>query len=406
MHDIIVVGARCAGASCAMLLARKGMKVLLVDRDAKGSDMPTSTHMLWHSGVKKLKDWSLLDRILDTGCKPMRNFQLDLGEFVLEGEAPAAGDVDIALAPKRYVLDNMLIEAAIEAGVEYRQECSVNDLVWENDRVVGVKYSWRGNSSGEERARFVVGADGSNSNIAKMVSAQTDNKHDQVQGTYFAYFEDLPLNDMEFISRPGRMFYSWASNDGQTMAGMCCRYEDFRKQNKDPEHYFYSELQEFSPAMYQRVRDAKRVSEWRFGSVRGFSRTPYGQGWALVGDAGLTVDPISAVGISLALRDAENLADAIYEGLSGQKPIEDSLQEFTVKRDSQSLPMLQFSQQMGMLEEPPEEVIEMFIGLNGNSEDTSAYFGVFAQTVPVTTFFDPDNIQRIIEKGRAAIAAT
>ncbi len=402
MYDAIIVGARCAGASTAMLLARKGLKVLLVDRDAKGSDMPISTHMIWHAGAKKLKDWGLLDRVNATGCTPMKRFVLDLGEISLTGPAPAAGDVDVAIAPKRKVLDDLLVDAAIEAGAEYRPECSVTDLIWENDQVVGIKTAGRNGEAGKESARIVIGADGSNSSIAKMVDAEVANAHPQAQGMYFAYFDDLPLNDMEFVSRPGRMFYSWATNDNQTLAGMCCRYEDFGVQRTDPEKNLHAELAEFSPEMGERVRAAKRATEWRFGATTGFSRKAYGPGWALVGDAGLTVDPISAAGMSHALRDAENLAVAVHQALGAETGGPEALAAFEAERDAQSLPMLHFSYEMGKLEDPPQEMIELFGALYGNQEDTEAYFGVFAQTVGVGEFFDPQNMQRIIEKAKTA----
>ena len=179
MYGAIVVGSRCAGASIAMLLARKGMKVLFVDRGAKGSDMPISTHMVWHAGVKKLKDWGLLERLAAMGCAPMKRFVLDLGEISLTGEAPSAGDVGMAFGPTRQVLDELLVDAAIESGVEYRPECSVTDLIWEDDQVKGIKYLGRNGDAGTEAAHIVIGADGSNSSIAKMVGAEVANAHPQ-----------------------------------------------------------------------------------------------------------------------------------------------------------------------------------------------------------------------------------
>lgn len=401
MYDAIVVGARCAGAASAMLIARAGKKVLMLDRDPAGSDMPMSTHMIWHSGVKKLADWGLLDKLMETGCTPMRTFDLDMGEFHLVGKARPAGDVDMALAPKREVLDKLLTDEAMAAGVEYRDCVTVTDIIKEDGRVVGVRYS-DADGEGEARAQIVIGADGRNSKIAKLVGAEESNAHPNAQGTYYAYFEGLPLKDMEFISRPGRMFYSWATNDGHTMAGMCCSYADFQQQNKDPETHFYRELEDFSPEMYARVRKAKRVCEWRSGSTRGFSRKPYGAGWALVGDAGLTVDPISATGISQAFKDADLLAAAVIAGLDGKRDMQEALNGYEVERDLVSLPMLGFSHDMGRLEEPPQEMIDLFVSMYGNQEAIEDYFGVFAQTVPVMEFFDPDNMARIMNEAKAA----
>ena len=358
--------------------------------------MPMSTHMIFHSGVKKICDWGLLDRVIETGCIPMRKFRLDLGEFALTGQAPPANGVDMALGPKRDVLDKLLVDAALEAGAEYRDEVSVSSLIWNNDRVCGIQYKGKNGEIREEAAWIVIGADGRNSSIAKLVGVEESNAHPRAQGTYFAYFDNFPLDDMEFISRPGRMFYSWATNDEQTMAGMCCKYKDFKEQNTDPEKYFYKELEEFSPEMYDRVRAASRATEWRSGSTRGFSRKPHGPGWALVGDASVTVDPISASGISLAFKDADDLAVAVHKVLSGQGNENEIMQAYEEKRDSVSLPMLGFSYEMGKLEDPPQEMIDLFVAMASNQEATDSYFGVFAQTVPVGAFFDPENIKKII----------
>ena len=137
-----------------MLLARRGHRILILDRNAFPSDRTASTHMVWHGGVAHLARWGLLDRLRDTGCPPMRKFNLDLGELVLTGHAPPAGEIADAYAPRRLVLDQLLLTAAREAGADARTRCSVRDLIVEDDRVAGVRFADEQGALHEERARL------------------------------------------------------------------------------------------------------------------------------------------------------------------------------------------------------------------------------------------------------------
>ncbi len=397
--DAIVVGARCAGSATAMLLARRGHRVLLLDRNEFPSDLKVSTHMVWHSGVASLKRWGLLDRLRATGCAPMKKFILDLGEFALTGFAPPAGDVDEAYAPRRYVLDALLLDAAQEAGAEFRPCCTVEGPVMDGARVSGVRYTDATGSAVTEPAAIVVGADGFNSVIARAVKPAVREEHPRLQGMIWAYFHDLPLDGMEFYSRPGRMIYAWYTNDSQTLAGICIRDEDYGRAAKDIEASMPAELQALAPAFAERVRAARRETKWLAGATPGVCRAPSGPGWALVGDAGLTMDPITAAGITNAFRDAELLSAAIDAGLSGREPLDQAVGRFEERRAPASLPLFAFSRDMAKLDPPPQAMIDLFTSLPGNQPDTDAYFGVFAQTVPVMQFFAPDNVARIVAAG-------
>jgi 2-polyprenyl-6-methoxyphenol hydroxylase-like FAD-dependent oxidoreductase len=398
MFDAIIVGARCAGASAAMLLARKGHKVLLLDRDSFPSDMPASTHMVWHAGAAQLKKWDLLDALAATGCPPMTDFHLDLGEFVLSGTAPPASEVAQSYAPRRYVLDGLLVDAAVRSGADLRRG-SVSGLLFEDDRVVGIRYSDQSGKSIEERGRLVVGADGTNSTVARSVNAPAYNEHAQLEGNIYAYFADFPLNGMEFYARPGRMIYAWSTNDGMTVAGICIRHDDYRALSGDPEGSFFGELAALAPKLSERARAARRATDWLKAATRNVCRKPTGPGWALVGDAGMTMDPITAAGISNTFRDAEMLADAVHDGLSGASSIDAALLPFEQRRNASSLPLYAFTTEMAKLDPPPQEIIDLFLALRDNPEDTRAYFGVFAQSVPVERFFAPENVTRIVTRG-------
>src|SRR4029077_15425644 len=116
MFDAIVVGARCAGSPTAMLLARKGYKVLLLDRGTFPSDMPFSNHYVHQTGSLRLKRWGLLERLAATHCPPIKNNHFDYGAFALTGAPVSADGVEDAYAPRRLRLDPVLVEAAAEAG--------------------------------------------------------------------------------------------------------------------------------------------------------------------------------------------------------------------------------------------------------------------------------------------------
>jgi 2-polyprenyl-6-methoxyphenol hydroxylase-like FAD-dependent oxidoreductase len=349
--------------------------------------------MVWHSGVEYLSRWGLLDRLVATGCPPMRNFNLDLGEFLITGRAPPADRVAESYAPRRIVLDNLLVTAAREAGAEVRTRCSVRELVRNGDRVVGVRFADEDGKIQEERALLVIGADGERSTVARLVDALSYEVRGRIGGTIWAYFSSLQIDDMEFYARPDRMVYAWRTNDDLTVAGICFPFADVREALSDRGTTMHAELDALAPGFGERVRAAERVSRWRTGCATSFCRTPVGAGWCLLGDAGLTMDPITAAGITNAFRDAELLADEVHEGLSGD--LHTSLATFEARRNALSLPLYTFTSQMAMLEPPTQEVIDLFVGLARSQDDADAYFGVFAQTVPVNEFFAPENIQRI-----------
>src|SRR5262249_46623572 len=127
-RDVIVIGARCAGSPTAMLLARKGHDVLMVDRATFPSDT-VSTHLIHPPGGAAMKRWGLLERLVATNCPPIHRYAFDMGPFVIEG-APGKGDNAVSYAPRRTVLDKLLVDAAAEAGVEVREGFSVEEILF------------------------------------------------------------------------------------------------------------------------------------------------------------------------------------------------------------------------------------------------------------------------------------
>src|SRR5437667_4168951 len=156
-YDAIIVGARCAGSPTAMLLARKGYRVLVVDRATFPSDT-VSTHVMHPLGVAALVRWGLLDRLVATGCPPIHTYTFDFGPFTLSG-APGTADAPVAYCPRRTVLDKLLVDAAVAAGADVREGFTVAEVTFDDGHVVGIKGHSKGGNAVEERAKIVIGAD-------------------------------------------------------------------------------------------------------------------------------------------------------------------------------------------------------------------------------------------------------
>ena len=186
-YDAIVVGARCAGSPTAMLLARKGYEVLVVDRATFPSDT-LSTHILHPPAVEAMQRWGLLDRLVATGCPPIDTYSFDFGPFTLSG-APGTEAAPLAYCPRRTVLDKLLVDAASEAGAEVREGFTVQEIVVEDDRVVGIRGHGKDGATVTERADVVVGADGRNSFVAKAVHPEQYNEKPPLLCAYYTLLE-------------------------------------------------------------------------------------------------------------------------------------------------------------------------------------------------------------------------
>lgn len=399
MYDAIVVGARCAGSPTAMLLAKKGYRVLLVDKSTFPSDMVMSTHLIHQPGIARLQRWGLLDRVRSSNCPPVARWDVDLGPFTLTGSPPPADRVAEGYSPRRTVLDKILVEAAVEAGAELREGFSIRDVVTDGKRVTGVRGSAKGGSTSAEKARIVIGADGMHSIVARRVRAPEYNAKPPLQGTYFTYWSGVPMRGLELYIREHRAIYGWLTNDGLALVGANWTARDFPRIRRDVERNYFTVLEFCAPGLAQRVRNGKREGRWIGGAIRNFFRRPYGPGWALVGDAGYTKDPCTAEGITDAFRDAEFLVDAIDDGLSGRRPLDESLTDYERRRNDVAMPVYEFTCQLAPFDPPPPEMLQLYNALRGNQAETDRFCGLIAQTASIPEFFAPENIQRIIGGG-------
>jgi flavin-dependent dehydrogenase len=402
MYDAIVVGARCAGSPTAMLLARKGYRVLLLDRAGFPSDT-LSTHYIHQPGVARLKRWGLLDKVVASNCPPARQLSFDVGPFTLVGTPPPADGVAYGYAPRRTVLDKILVEAAVAAGAELREHFTVKELLTDGERVTGIRGHAVGGAMVTEQARIVIGADGLRSLVARSVQAPTYNVRPTLTCTYYSYWSGIPIEGPELYPRPGRMVLAGPTNDGQALVQVYWPNAMFHEVRADFEGNFMKAL-DLAPGLADRVRNGKRSERFHgTADLPFFFRKPYGPGWALVGDAGYHKDPITAEGITDAFRDAELLAEAIDDGFSGRRLLDEALAAYEQRRNEEALPIYEFTYQLAALEPPPPEMQQLFAALYQDQEQTNRFFGTIAGTVPIPEFFAPENLGRIIGAAGAPV---
>lgn len=313
-YDVVVVGARVAGASTAMLLARQGHRVLMVDRAGMPSDV-VSTHAVLRTGILQLKRWGVLDRVVEAGTPPIREVTLGFGEERIHFGVRAECDVDTFYAPRRHLLDSILVEAAQDAGADFAGRTRMVDLIrGPHGEVQGI-VTKRNGSEVTSTARMVIGADGVRSRTAELVRAPTYRSHPATNAVTYAYFEGVPEPGFWFQFTPGVNAGIVPTNDGLSCVFAGRPSERMTDFHEGSDEEFGRLLRQAGEDLYQTVAAGSRVGSYRGMTLPGFIRRPWGPGWALVGDAGYTKDPISAHGISDALRDAELCARAVDRAL-------------------------------------------------------------------------------------------
>jgi 2-polyprenyl-6-methoxyphenol hydroxylase-like FAD-dependent oxidoreductase len=395
-YDVIVVGARCAGAPTAMLLARKGHRVLLVDRASFPSDT-LSTHQVHIPGVAALKRWGLLERLMATGCPPISRYSFDFGPFVIAGSPRAVDGVQAAYAPRRTVLDALLVEAAAEAGVEVRQSFGVDGLLTEDGVVTGISGRSVDGVDVVERAALVVGADGLHSIVARNICAPQYHARPALEAGYYAYWSGVPTQAFEIYVRPYRSFAAIPTHDDLVCIVVTWPTAEFEANRRDIEGNYLQTLQ-LAPAFAERVSRGVRESRFRgTGDLPNFFRKPFGPGWALVGDAGYHKDPCTAQGISDAFRDAELLSGAIDQVLGGGRPFEAAMLDYQHARDDAVLPMFELTCDLATLAPPDPDLAELLVAVSRNRSAMDDFCSVIAGTLPVPEFFSAENRQRVLE---------
>ena len=405
MYDAIIVGARVAGSPLAMLLARKGYRVLLLDRATFPSDT-VSTHHIHQPGVARLKSWGLLEKVRASNVPPTTEIRFDVGPFALKGTPPPAEGQAEAYAPRRKVLDKILVDAAVEAGAELREGFSVEELTTAGGVVSGVRGRERKGVAVTERARIIVGADGARSFVAQSVQAPVYFDRGMLTTNYYSYWSGVQLEGVELYAREGRLMVADKTNDGLVMVTVVWPKEEFNRVRSNIESEFMRSVDEYAPSLAERLRAGRR--EERFagtGFLPNHFRKPYGAGWALVGDAGYVKDPATAQGITNSFSHAEMLAEALDESFSGGRQMADALAGYERRRNAEVLAMFEHTTQLARLQPPPPEMAQLLGALRGNQPETDRFLGTVTGTVPVQEFFSPENVGRIVKAAALMPAA-
>jgi 2-polyprenyl-6-methoxyphenol hydroxylase-like FAD-dependent oxidoreductase len=393
MRDVIVVGSRCAGSFLSTLLARRGYRVLLVDRATFPSDT-ISTHVIWERGGACLKRAGLFDRV-SAAAPPLRTLRFDLGDIVLEASTPAVDGVTAPHAPRRTVLDKILRDAAEEAGAEVREGLAVEELLFENSRVVGIRGRSASGGTVDERATLIVGADGKNSTVARAVGAAEYDTRPPFTCWYYRYWSGVPVQSGIWFARDRRVVAFVPTSDALTCVIVIWPHAEFHVFRTDIEGNYKRSI-EAVPAAADLLTGA-RPEERLMGTadLRNFYRKPYGPGWVLIGDAGHHKDPVTGLGISDAFCHSELLMAAIDDGLGGRRPMEDRFAEYEVARNRDTTDRYQFTCDFARLEPPSADLRVIFQALANNRDQASRFFGVITGAVPVDQFFAPENIRRL-----------
>lgn len=382
MYDVIVVGARCGGAPLAMLLARAGHRVALVDRASFPSDT-MSTHFLWQRGAARLQAWGLLDGLVARGCAPIKEITFDVGPVQLIGNGPAVGGATDTYCPRRTVLDAVLVEAAVEAGAELIDGFVVRDLLWSDGRVVGVEGHLRGSTAASLRSRVVVGADGLHSTVAQRVDARAHTYHPPLTRVYYSYWSGLHDLGAAFHARTGRLVLVWPTNDDLTCIYVAWPHHESGDVTADVDGSFHAAL-ELVPGLRDHVANGDRVHRFvGTGDLPNQYRTSVGPGWALAGDAGHHKDSSTGMGMSDAFLAADLLAEAIDDGLLGRQPMDTALAGYEQRRDALTRNGFELTLQTARLAPLSERLASFYRSAAERPELTRQILGALGGSVPV-----------------------
>ena len=334
--DVVIIGARCAGAATAMLLARAGHRVLVVDRGRYGTDT-LSTHALMRGAVVQLHRWNILPAVVEADTTPVRQATFFYGDESISFPIKPRDGIETLYAPRRYVLDRLLVDAAGAAGADVVYGVRIKGLQRsESGRVSGVVLEDESGHVHRVSSRMVIGADGMRSTVARLTGAPTYRVGQHATATMYGHWSGIDVSGYEWYFVPGLSAGAIPTNAGQVCVSLSVPGTAFTQLfAHQPDKAFRELLSQVAPGLARQLDRAGSIRLQGFPGQAGFFRRAHGPGWALVGDAGYFKDPLTAHGITDALRDAELLADAIHEGS------DEALAEYQEQRDAASVELFE-----------------------------------------------------------------
>jgi flavin-dependent dehydrogenase len=340
--DVIVVGGRCAGAPVAMLLARAGLRVRLLERARQLGDV-VSGHMIKSPGTARLREWGLLGELLGVPTPAITESTL-----WVDGEphpAPPLPAAQAALAPRRSVLDRLLLTAARDAGTDVRLGVTVRGVLRRGERVTGVQ-----TSSGDHRARLVIGADGRHSAVARAVGADYTCLRPPATYAYYTYWTGAEVDGIHAWLEPGLFAGLFPTNDRQVLMFYQAPAAGFADARHAPGERYRRVLHD-RPPLRRLLRGGEITERIRgCGDLPSFFRRSAGPGWALAGDAGHHKDPAIARGIADAFRDAAVLAETVTRHWDDE--LDAALTAYERLRDHDARPLAEINLTIAALDQP------------------------------------------------------
>jgi 2-polyprenyl-6-methoxyphenol hydroxylase-like FAD-dependent oxidoreductase len=319
-----------------------------------------STHFIQSPGMERLARWGLLDRLMATGCPPLTKITMSVNGTPMTMEGPQRPGLPGLASPRRTILDALLVDAAREAGAEIVEGVTVNSLIYEGDRVTGIE-GYTNDGPFRAEARFVIGADGRNSTIAKAVGAEFRRHHQEKGCGYYAYFADVGYDPVFLHTADDTICVGFRTHEDLLTIAMMWPGRDMKEVRHDVDGAFMKSIDglgEFGQAVRAGNRATKYVG---LADLANFLRKAHGPGWALVGDAAYFKDPAPADGISDAFRGAEHLADALHDILDGDVSETEGLERYESLQDEYAIPLLDLTVEVAATETPAQTRLDKFI---------------------------------------------
>jgi len=378
MWDVIVVGARCAGAATALRFARSGRSVLVLDKAPYGSDT-LSTHILIPEALGQLQSLGLLEQVVAAGSPAIhyRRFEFCDSAYLNPLPEPPHWLMNV----RRTTLDPILVKAAFDAGAAVRHQVHVESLIWEDGRAVGVKGRDQSGAGFEERARLIVGADGRHSTVGRVVQPREYNNMECTTGAIYAYYEGIRPSDaggeiLQIAFGPQCLALCCPTDGGLFVVMLIVGTEEFNQMPVSDPRAFEARLRTI-PTLAPRLEGARRAGKLHPAGpreVRGYFRQPYGPGWALVGDAGAVPHPALGHGIADALRSSELLYQFVEAAWAAGEPAEARLGNYQRIRDAENTGPYYFSYRISKIDPWRDpEVVAMLSGQGRNQTPDRPY---------------------------------
>lgn len=347
-----------------------------------------STHFLWQRGAARLDSWGLLDGLRARGCAPIKSILFDVGPVQLSGIGPAVNGVADTFCPRRTVLDELLVEAAVESGAELIDSFAVSDILHDGDRVAGVVGNVRGGAEVSLPAQIVVGADGLRSTVAKGVGAAVYCERPSLTGGQYSYWSGTSELGASFHAREGRLILTWPTNDDLTCIYVAWPHAEFPSVRRDVATNFAAALN-LVPGLRDSIESGRREKPFAgTGYLPNQYRQSAGPGWALVGDAGHFKDPSTGMGMSDAFLAAELLAEAVDDGLTGRVSIDESLSAYQRRRDDLTANGFALTLSTARLAPLTPRLLAFYRAAAEQPATINRIFGVLGGSIPMRDLID------------------